>query len=149
MRRKERRTVWCACGCKTALETPDSEGRERRFISGHNGWKYKGKYATRWGACKRWAKKHPEKVRELKRRYHRQRKVKAILYNGGECWFCGMKYNGENAAAFEFHHRNPKTKEYNLGQKMHNLSWKSVLKELNKCSLSCANCHRVYHGGKF
>ena len=36
MRRKERRTIWCACGCKTALETPDKHGKDRRFVNGHN-----------------------------------------------------------------------------------------------------------------
>jgi hypothetical protein len=149
VRKKERRTIWCACGCKTALETPDSEGRERRFISGHNGRKYSGREATSWGRNKRWHKKHPETIREGKRRFHRRRKVKAILYLGGECWFCGLKYDGENAAAFEFHHRNPKTKKYNLGQKMHNRTWESVLPELGKCSLTCANCHHIHHGGKF
>lgn len=35
-RRKPRTVQPCACGCGVQLETPDRQGRERRFISGHN-----------------------------------------------------------------------------------------------------------------
>ena len=35
-RRKERVIVECACGCGDKLETPDSRGRDRKYIHGHN-----------------------------------------------------------------------------------------------------------------
>lgn len=34
--RKERRMIYCACGCGNMLETPDSKGRYRKFVHGHN-----------------------------------------------------------------------------------------------------------------
>lgn len=149
MRRKERHTVECACGCKTPLETPDSEGRERKFISGHNGRKYSGREATSWGRNKRWKKKRPEVVREGKRRFHRQRKVRCINLLGGQCKRCELKYDGTNAPAFEFHHRDPKTKSFNMGTHARNHNWKKVVKELNKCDLLCAICHSIHHGGNW
>jgi hypothetical protein len=35
-RRKPRAMVPCGCGCGARLETPDSKGRPRQFITGHN-----------------------------------------------------------------------------------------------------------------
>jgi len=35
-RRKPRVLIACACGCGEQIETPDSKGRDRRFMSGHN-----------------------------------------------------------------------------------------------------------------
>ena len=42
--RKERRLIYCACGCGNILETPDEKGRDRKYIRGHN---QKGK-TWRW-----------------------------------------------------------------------------------------------------
>ena len=36
LRRKPRITVKCACGCGASLTTPDSQGRDRTCIKGHN-----------------------------------------------------------------------------------------------------------------
>lgn len=149
MKRKERRTVWCACGCKTALETPDSEGRERRFISGHNAKKYKGKWATRWGVGKRWKRKHPEVVKDGKRTYHHQRKIQVIKFLGGKCKRCGLKYDGANAPVFQFHHRKPKDKKFAVGNVVTRYTWLTIKKEAKKCDLLCANCHHLHHGGNW
>lgn len=149
MRRKPRTIIWCACGCKTALETPDSEGRERRFISGHNGRKYHGKEAESWGRNKRWAKKHPEVKRRAKRRYHRQRKIRCIKQLGGRCKHCKLKYNGKNGSAFQFHHRKPRDKKYTVGHMLVNYTWKTIVSELKKCDLLCAICHAIHHGGEW
>lgn len=35
-KRKERIMVECACGCGGLLQTPDSKGRNRRYLHGHN-----------------------------------------------------------------------------------------------------------------
>ena len=72
------------------------------------------------------------------------RKLNAIKYKGGKCIECGYdKCHG----ALEFHHRNPKTKKYNWNQ-LKIRPWKIVLKELDKCDLLCANCHREKHTKK-
>ncbi len=69
------------------------------------------------------------------------RKLKAIEYKGGCCQNCGYsKYYG----ALEFHHVDPKEKELNW-TKLRLTSWANIQKELDKCVLLCANCHREVH----
>jgi len=75
--------------------------------------------------------------------YRRRYKLKrmAVEYLGGECGSCG--YN-KCIASLEFHHVDPKTKEMIMAN-MINRSWKRIKKELVKCVLLCANCHRELH----
>lgn len=71
----------------------------------------------------------------------KSRKLKAIEIMGGKCQLCG--YN-KNLAALEFHHIDPKEKEF-VWNKLNKRSWNRVLEELKKCLLLCANCHRELH----
>ena len=71
-------------------------------------------------------------------------KAEYILLKGGKCEICGFEYNGENAACFDFHHENPEEKEYNPSTAIR-LRREKALKELEKCQLVCANCHRLIH----
>ena len=71
-------------------------------------------------------------------------KAEYILLKGGKCEICGFEYNGENAACFDFHHENPEEKEYNSSTAIR-LRREKALKELEKCQLVCANCHRLIH----
>jgi hypothetical protein len=47
--RKPRSIIQCACGCGGTLTTPDSKGRERKYLHGHNArgthWKWGDKNA--------------------------------------------------------------------------------------------------------
>lgn len=74
----------------------------------------------------------------------RRLKIKqlAIEYKGGKCKNCG--YNKCNAA-LEFHHLDPLQKDFGIGNS-NCKSWEKVKKELDKCDLLCANCHREIHG---
>lgn len=66
----------------------------------------------------------------------------AVEYKGGCCTMCGYdKYIG----ALEFHHLNPDEKDFNLGGKRQTTSWDNIRKEIDKCVLLCANCHREAH----
>ena len=69
------------------------------------------------------------------------RKIKAIEYMGGKCQKCG--YN-KSVSALEFHHLDPTQKEADW-RKIRQWSWDKVERELNKCILVCANCHREIH----
>ncbi len=71
-------------------------------------------------------------------------KAMAIEYKGGKCIFCG--YNKCNDA-LDFHHINSKDKEFGLSVRGLTRSWKKITKELDKCILVCANCHRELHAG--
>lgn len=68
-------------------------------------------------------------------------KTKAINYKGGKCQKCG--YN-KCESALEFHHLDPSQKEFGIGSG-HTKSWSNLQKEIEKCELLCANCHREVH----
>ena len=74
----------------------------------------------------------------------RRRKVrlKAIEHLGGKCIKCGYEKYPE---VLEFHHRDPSQKDFNVSSKGHSRSWERVRKEIEKCDLLCANCHRELH----
>ena len=71
----------------------------------------------------------------------RERKLLAIEYLGGKCNICGQM---PHPAAMDFHHKDPSQKEFTPGY-IKNNSWKMLTKELDKCLLLCANCHRQLH----
>jgi len=67
----------------------------------------------------------------------------AIEYRGGRCERGG--YN-KCIEALEFHHVDSNGKNFSISDKGYTRSWKRVQKELDKCILLCANCHREIHG---
>lgn len=72
-------------------------------------------------------------------------RLKSIEYLGGKCIVCGYsRYEG----ALEFHHLADVKKEFGISQNGLTRSWERIKKELNKCMLVCANCHREIHGNK-
>ena len=92
-----------------------------------------------------------EVVRKLKKFYGHSHRIEAVLYKGGKCAVCGIKYNGENGAIFDFHHINPKEKDFNISTLFRNCSTipDKIWRELDKCILVCSNCHRQIHSDKF
>lgn len=74
----------------------------------------------------------------------RRQKIKemSVEYKGGSCQKCG--YN-KSLSALEFHHLDPNEKDFSLSKGGHCSSWEKVKKELDKCILVCANCHREIH----
>lgn len=75
------------------------------------------------------------------RRY--RAKKAAVEYLGGKCMKCS--WSG-NLAAFDFHHKDPSEKDFNPSAvELANKSWELAKKELDKCELLCANCHRLKH----
>lgn len=47
-------------------------------------------------------------------------------------------------ACLEFHHVNPIEKEYSISA-IAGKTMKTILKEVGKCKILCANCHRKLH----
>lgn len=68
-------------------------------------------------------------------------KQKIIEFLGGKCIDCG--YN-KCSAALHAHHLDPKTKKFSPSGS-HSRSWASMVEELEKCVLLCANCHAERH----
>lgn len=48
-------------------------------------------------------------------------------------------------SCLEFHHLDPKKKEFSIGVSVGSLSKERVLKEIEKCKVLCSNCHRKLH----
>ena len=72
-----------------------------------------------------------------------KKKKKAIEYKGGKCEKCGYD---KCISAMEFHHLNPLEKDFSISSNI-NMSYEKIKKELDKCILVCANCHREIHEG--
>jgi hypothetical protein len=53
-----------------------------------------------------------------------------------------------SVCCLDFHHRNPSEKKGNMSFLAQTHSWKMVLKEIEKCVILCANCHRKIHAGE-
>lgn len=69
----------------------------------------------------------------------RKRKTLLVKLLGGKCFDCRRRYP---SCCFHFDHRNPKSKKYNLARIL-NYGLSTLLSELVKCDLVCANCHAV------
>lgn len=62
---------------------------------------------------------------------------------------CGCKFCGEKESiCLEFHHLDPNDKENDIAVMISNkASNNRLLKEIEKCIVVCANCHRKIHAG--
>lgn len=74
--------------------------------------------------------------------WRKRTKLKLIEYKGGKCKIC--EYNKCNRA-LEFHHLDPKIKDFTIGGKT--LSFEKLKNEVDKCILVCSNCHSEIHEG--
>lgn len=79
------------------------------------------------------------KIRVSKIRKRNQENAREYL--GGKCSVCG--YN-KCSAALEFHHKDEGDKRVNMSI-LWTCKWESILEEIHKCILVCANCHREIH----
>jgi hypothetical protein len=77
------------------------------------------------------------------KKWRQTTKQRIVESMGGECVICG--YN-EHFNVFDLHHIDPTQKEFTLGSiRAAAISWDRIVRELRKCVLLCANCHRLLH----
>lgn len=76
-----------------------------------------------------------------------EQRVWCIRYLGGACGRCRYAYDGQNAPAFDFHHRDPAQKDFVISGRRY--SRERVRAELDKCELLCAICHRLEHANRY
>lgn len=74
----------------------------------------------------------------------KDRKIQHMLLKGGKCERCNLSIEKSHYSVFEFHHRDPKTKRDDW-RNLWSRNPKEIFKELDKCALVCANCHRLIH----
>lgn len=78
-------------------------------------------------------------LRILEKRH--EKKLFAINYLGGKCIDCKQSFHPN---VYDFHHLDPSKKEF-AWIKLRTKSIDKLIKELDKCVLLCANCHRMRH----
>ena len=109
-------------------------------------------YYTEYNQKRLSTNEQKEKERERGRlRYRRigkisrlERKKKLIATFGGKCKECGYD---KNAAALDFHHKDPATKVRSVSYLLaiqDPWGWEAAVDEAKKCDLLCSNCHREH-----
>lgn len=71
-------------------------------------------------------------------------KAKLVRIAGGSCRLCGYD---KCVSALEFHHVDPSEKEFAITANTNTRSFATMINEVRKCILVCANCHREIHSG--
>ena len=88
----------------------------------------------------------------IKSRFYHMNKIKRAQFfrdkvKDRPCLDCSIKYP---PYVMQFDHRNPKEKLFPIGSNYAKVSHKSLIDEIAKCDVVCANCHaiRTYHRRK-
>lgn len=61
-----------------------------------------------------------------------------------QCCFC----NEKDSCCLDFHHVNPQDKEFAVSDMARGYGIDALKKEISKCIVVCANCHRKIHADK-
>lgn len=78
-----------------------------------------------------------DKERFIKQKQHHKMLLLEIKSSNG-CADCGE----DNPIVLDFDHLHDK--KYNISRMVHEgFSWKAIQKEIDKCDVVCANCHRI------
>jgi len=86
----------------------------------------------------------PEYIKRAVAKRRKKLRTMAREYRGGKCIICGYRRCQD---ALEFHHLDPRQKDFGLSADGLTRSWAKIKQELDKCVLICANCHREVHAG--
>lgn len=98
---------------------------------------------------KAWELKHKERLSKIrKERYHTTGKARYLRrrswinkYKEAKgCSECGYNKHG---VAIDFDHIDPTTKKFNISHRLALTTLTSLFREIRKCRLLCANCHRI------
>ena len=89
-----------------------------------------------------WRSRNSERVID----FRRNTKIKLIDYKGGKCQICG--YDKDCPNAYDFHHRDPKTKSFGIGGAT-SRKFDKLKEEADKCDLLCRRCHAETHDKEY
>ena len=93
---------------------------------------------------KRWKSENREHTKRYGSTYQRnrarQRKAMLVQLFGGCCEDCGTT---GHPVIFDFDHKDPKEKKFDVTNRMGSRRWEEVYEEAQKCRLLCADCHRL------
>jgi hypothetical protein len=86
-----------------------------------------------------------EKNRRTREKHREQWSVEISKRGLNKCLICGYD---KSMVALDFHHIDPTTKDYRIAHLTNLACTSERLKELDKCVVLCANCHRIEHWQK-
>lgn len=104
---------------------------------------------------KNYSKKHYEKykseyiarakIRNEKLKAERQKQIIEYLLDKS-CEQCGES----DIRVLDFDHKDPRDKKFNISKAINQgIEWELILKEIEKCQILCANCHRKRTSAQF
>ena len=82
-------------------------------------------------------------LRRVNEKYHADKTWVDSIKEKSGCVVCGEK----DAACLDFHHC--AGKDYAISSMLRSYSRESILLEIAKCVVICANCHRKLHASRF
>jgi hypothetical protein len=92
---------------------------------------------------KKWYEKYKKRI-IAKNIANKQRNIK--WFNEYRKNLKCVKCDENHPACLEFHHIDPKKKEYSVSMLIYGTySIKTILNEINKCEVLCSNCHNKEH----
>ena len=90
---------------------------------------------------------YKKKARVYTSKYIKNNRIMSYEFKlGNPCVECGES----DPIVLEFNHVDPTDKKYNISEMVNGgHSWKSIMNEIEKCEVLCANCHRRRTAGDF
>lgn len=146
--------LYCYCKDCAAIKRKKYAGEQRRQWT--NEWRSRNVEHVRQRSRERYAanldrgraiqRRYREKNRDLVLQRGRNRKMRIRQYVAEYkasygCIDCGEK----DATVLDLHHRNRSDKLMAVSQLLNKASFDSVIVEMGKCYVVCANCHRRRH----
>lgn len=83
-----------------------------------------------------------EKNRVAGMKYRERRRTLLAELKDKPCVECGVRFH---PAAMDFHHRDRSQKDLKYTAWSYVLKHDELLREVEKCDVICANCHRILH----
>ena len=97
-----------------------------------------------------WEKRSPDHKQKRRAKLKATMPLRAFEYMGGKCANpdCPLPDRDWPLSIYEYHHRDPETKEFGIATAIHGRrGWTALQKELDKCVMLCCVCHRTLHAG--
>jgi hypothetical protein len=91
--------------------------------------------------CKQCANQY---YKDNKQKFFNRRKWFYDIKSKLKCERCGFSH----PAALDFHHKDPTQKSFGISANKH-IGEEKILKEIEKCEVLCANCHRIEHATQY
>lgn len=87
-----------------------------------------------------------ERVNKRRKEKIKENREKLLEYfKKHHCVKCGEN----NPIVLDFDHRDEKEKKYGISSMIDSYNWSTILTEIKKCDVLCANCHRIRTSEQF